>query len=63
MAMELKNCKLVKLIINSSNGDFYEGTWKSNQMVGQGNYTFQSGAHYEGEFLNSFRHGRGTYTL
>ena len=45
-----------------SNGDRYEGEWRSGRRTGNGTYTYQDGSKYVGEWKNNINHGRGTFT-
>jgi hypothetical protein len=52
--------------INYDNGSAYTGAFKKGYITGYGKYTYAAtpttpAGQYEGEFLNGFRHGRGTY--
>lgn len=42
-------------------GEIYEGSWKDNEMSGNGKFTYTTGV-YEGDFSNSKRNGQGTFT-
>lgn len=33
-------------------GNIYKGTWKNNKMHGKGEFEWQDGRHYEGEYLD-----------
>jgi len=43
------------------NGDIYLGDWKDDFFNGNGVYIFSIGERYEGELVNGYKSGRGTY--
>lgn len=47
----------VKILM--SNGEFYEGNFRSNQRSGTGIHYYKNGDFYDGEWTNDRRIGRG----
>ena len=45
-----------------SNGDYYEGLFKSNKRSGQGQFVSKEGVIYEGQFKNDEQSGFGKET-
>ena len=44
-----------------ADGRKFVGTWKANQMHGNGVFTWEDGKKYEGEYMDDKKHGYGVF--
>jgi hypothetical protein len=56
------DCKEGAGVMEFSNGDKYEGSFKGAKLEGEGAYIFANGDSYKGLFANDKFNGKGTYT-
>ena len=46
-----------------ANGDLYIGRYESDSPQGYGQYYWENGSNYRGQFLSGMRHGRGVWQM